>query len=260
MQRPVPIKLAGFLPYVTMRLLFLFASANGPRFSERGVTLRTLAEHCSGNEDMKNIVGIVVLCALAGCSVLSGGADRESQSPIQPEDLTPASWVALGKAGPSHKLLDMFVGDWKTRTIVHGGNVSQEGGVSSYKEAAVYSGKAKIRWILGDRFLQEEFEGEMMSVIFSGLGIMGYDNGARRFTNVWVDSLSTALVFSTGKYFAEQNRFEYEGSVYDPLVGRHRGVRTVLDVVSQNEYVVNTYEPGPDGRELKTLEIRYERT
>jgi hypothetical protein len=140
-----------------------------------------------------------------------------------------------------------------------GGDVVPLTGVTSPASSSTHMGIAKISWILGDRFLKEEFEGEMSGVSFQGVGMMGYDNGARRFTNLWVDSLSTAMVHAKGRYFAEENRFEFNGTVYDPLISKERNVRTTIEIISPKEYVVSTFEPTPQGTEMKTLEIRYEK-
>jgi hypothetical protein len=198
----------------------------------------------------------VIVFTQIGCSFQKNSAQPE---PVVASELNPVSWVALGKPGPSHRLLHMFVGNWNTRTTMFGGDVVPQTGVTSPASSSTHMGIAKISWILGDRFLKEEFEGEMSGVSFQGVGMMGYDNGARRFTNLWVDSLSTAMVHAKGRYFAEENRFEFNGTVYDPLISKERNVRTTIEIISPKEYVVSTFEPTPQGTEMKTLEIRYEK-
>ncbi len=190
----------------------------------------------------------ILLAILPGCSLFRSSSGAEA--PVRAIELTPSTWSSLGKPGPSHRLLDLFVGSWTTVTRV----------VSDAQGSKVkYLGKSRISWMLGNRFVKEDFEGTMLDLSFQGIGIMGYDNGARRYSSVWADSISTALVSSSGRYFAEQNRFEFLGEVYDPLQSRTRSVRTTIDIVSNNEYVVSTYEPSATGDEVKTLEIRYER-
>jgi len=191
---------------------------------------------------------LILLTILPGCSLIRSSSSGEA--PVRAIELTPSTWSSLGKPGPSHRLLELFVGSWTTAT-----RMVSDPQASKQKHV----GKSRISWILGNRFISEEFEGTMLDLSFQGIGIMGYDNGARRYSSVWADSISTALVSSSGRYFAEQNRFEFLGEVYDPLQSRTRSVRTTIDIVSNNEYVVSTYEPSATGDEVKTLEIRYER-
>ena len=197
-----------------------------------------------------HLIGLLVLFSnvLVGCSLIS--PSQENGEPVQAAELTPASWTALGKPGPSHRLWEIFSGNWSTHTTVF------QAGVAEPKRSV---GRSKISWVLGNRYIKEEFQGEMLNIPFQGIGLMGYDNGARRYTSVWADSLSTAIISSKGRYFAEQNRFEFEGEVYDPLQSKSRNVRTTIDIVTSTEYVVTTYEPSPNGGEAKSLEIRYEK-
>lgn len=193
---------------------------------------------------------------LAGCTFSQAPGN---EPPVTSSELNPTSWVALGKPGPSHRLLNMFAGTWNTRTTMYGTDVDPQTGIANPTSTSVHKGRAKTTWALGNRFIREEFEGEMLGVPFQGFGLMGYDNGARKFTNMWVDSLATSMMSSQGKYFAEENRFEFLGRVYDPLLGGERNVRTTIDIISPREYLVTTYEPSPQGQEMKTLEIRYEK-
>lgn len=199
---------------------------------------------------------ILAATIFAGCSFSNTPGN---EPPVTTSELNPASWIALGKPGPSHRLLNMFVGTWNTRTTMYGTDVDPQTGIADSTSTSVHRGKAKTSWTLGNRFVREEFEGEMLGVPFQGFGLMGYDNGARRFTNMWVDSLATSMMNAQGKYFAEENRFEFVGRVYDPLISAERNVRTTIAIISPREYLVTTYEPSPKGQEMKTLEIRYEK-
>jgi hypothetical protein len=218
--------------------------------------MNNLVARSRGARVIRLSICAVTLFSHLGCSFQTSVVQPE---PVSASELNPVSWVALGKPGPSHRLLNMFVGSWNTRTTMFGGDVEQQTGVTSPTSSSTHLGKAKISWILGNRFVKEEFEGEMSGISFQGIGMMGYDNGARRFTNLWIDSLSTAMVHAKGRYFAEENRFEFNGTVYDPLVSKERNVRTTIEIISPKEYIVSTFEPNPKGTEMKTLEIRYEK-
>ena len=183
------------------------------------------------------------LTALTGCSL--GGDDG-----VRPESLTPTEWFSLSKPGASHKLLDVFAGDWDVK-------IRFWSAPSAAPEDS--HGTSRLTWILGDRFLQEEFQGDVLGEQYQGLGLMGYDAAARRFMTVWLDSLNTAIAYQHGKYFEEQNRFELSGEVYDPLLGRTKTTRSEIQVVSPNEYTVTMIDTSPSGASFKSLEITYVR-
>lgn len=106
---------------------------------------------------------------------------------------------------------------------------------------------------------KEDFDGEALGERYQGLGIFGYDSGARLFTTVWLDSLNTALALQKGHYLAEQNKFELTGEVYDPLLGRTKTTRSAIRVISHDSYELTMTDTAPNGAEFRSLEIRYAR-
>jgi hypothetical protein len=51
-------------------------------------------------------------------------------------------------------------------------------------------GTAEHKMILGVRYLQQAFTGDMMGTPFGGIGLNGYDNQKQKFVSTWVDSMS----------------------------------------------------------------------
>jgi hypothetical protein len=182
-----------------------------------------------------------------GCSLTSSAGNVEG---VNPDSLSEREWMALSKPGPSHRLLELFVGSWDAKLSFR----SAPGGT-----AEVSRGQSTISWILGERFIKEEFDGEALGERFRGMSITGYDNAARRFSNVWIDSLNTALSTSYGKYIPEENRFDFVGEVYDPLRGGMKSTRSTMRIVSTNRYEFVMYDTAPNGLEYPALEIEYSR-
>ena len=175
---------------------------------------------------------------------------RSSGDGVSPVGLTPAAWAALSQPGASHRLLEMFEGDWDATITVR----SAPG-----ESAQRSSGRSTIHWILDKRFLQEDFKGEAAGEKFRGMGLLGYDNGARAFKMVWVDSLNTALSVSTGRYIPESNVFEMVSEVYDPLLGREKTVRSTLQIRSKDSYQFLMEDTAPSGKKFTSFEILYSR-
>jgi hypothetical protein len=195
---------------------------------------------------MRNAKTIAWLTVCVG-ALLGCGAPRG----VQPSELSPAGWVALAKPGEAHELLDMFVGTWDVTVSSSSGPLSP---------ADTSHGTSRSSWILGSRFVEERFEGAVSGSPYQGLGLIGYDSGARQYTTVWLDSLSTALAVSRGRYDSARNSFELQGEVYDPLLGREKSTKTRIDIESRDLYHVSMLESLPDGREYAALRISYRRT
>ncbi len=175
------------------------------------------------------------------------GRDADGVSAI---GLTPMEWAALSKPGASHSLLDAFVGEWDVRLTFWSGPQSK---------ASTSTGTSTLSWVLGKRFLQEEFHGEVAGEKFDGMGLMGYDNGSRTFKTIWLDSLNTAMTMASGRYIPESNIFELSSSVYDPLVSGEKTVRSTLQFTSNDTYVFSMIDRSPEGKEFVSLKMEYSR-
>ncbi len=198
---------------------------------------------------MKRLSSFVSL-SVAAALLLGGCSFRSGPRGVQPEELTPAQWAALSKPGESHKLLDAFAGSWDVRIRFW----------SSPSAAPQDShGTSTLSWILGDRFLQEDFQGDVLGEAYQGLGLMGYDAAARRFMTVWLDSLNTVIAMQQGSYSPDKGTFELRGEVYDPLIGRNKTTRSEIRILSPNEYSVSMIDMAPNGADFKSLEIVYTR-
>jgi hypothetical protein len=193
---------------------------------------------------------LVVMIIFLNCAGCFRGSRLNLPDGVSAVGLTPSEWASLSKPGPSHKLLASFAGDWDVKVTFWSDPKSK--GDSS-------SGTSKISWILGDRFLQENFKGKIAGEDYVGLGIIGYDNGSRTFKTVWADSLNTAMTTSVGKYDPERNTFELESQVYDPLVSGVKSVYSTIKINSPDSYTFSMLDRSPEGREFKSLEMEYSR-
>ncbi len=187
---------------------------------------------------------------VCGVALLAGCAVRKGERGVRPEDLTPSEWAALSKPGESHKLLERFAGNWDVRITFW-----------SSPDAAPQDshGSSTLSWILGDRFLKEDFHGDVLGESYQGLGLMGYDAAARRFMTVWLDSLNTVIAVQQGSYSPESSTFELTGEIYDPLLGRNKKTRSEIKVISPDQYSVTMIDAAPNGAAFKSLEILYSR-
>jgi len=157
---------------------------------------------------------------------------------------------AAGTPGPAHKALDAFVGNWKAEV-----KCWMEPGA----EPNVSQATAKAKWTMNGRFLEEEFQGEMMGKPFHGRSLIGFDNTKQTFNSVWVDDLHTSMFTSEGKGESGNKVITLEGKSTCPATGRKDiPMKQVIRTISPDKHVFEMFD-GSKGTNAKTLEITYTR-
>lgn len=152
-----------------------------------------------------------------------------------------------GAPGPGHKVLEHYVGNWKCEVkcwMDPNGQPQQS------------QGTAKAKWIMGGRYLEEEFHGEMMGRPFQGRTVMGFNNVKQTYQSTWIDDMNTAMFCSEGKGDAKQITLEGRSSC--PATGRTDiPMRVVLRVIDANKHTFEMFD-GSQGN-ARTMEITYTR-
>lgn len=120
-------------------------------------------------------------------------------------------------------------------------------------------GKAEMKMILGGRYLQMDYSGDFMGKPFSGMGLFGYDNGARKHIDVWVDTLGTFMLFSEGQCSEGGRKLKTSSEYLDPTTGQTARMESVLTRVSEKKMVFEMLLAAPTGGMFKTMEITYTR-
>jgi hypothetical protein len=140
-------------------------------------------------------------------------------------------------------------------------------GVGSYKltfkmweapgtEPQLGEGTAERTMTLGGRVLEEKVTATMMGMPFEGIGRTGYDNLKKAYWSTWTDNMSTGLMVMHGTV-RDDGTATFEGDTIDPMTGNT--IRMRIEGRMEGDKEVNEfYFPGPDGTEMKGMEIIYE--
>jgi hypothetical protein len=155
----------------------------------------------------------------------------------------------LGTPGASHQLLAAMAGSWETKMK------SWMGPDAPPMES---KGTSEQKMILGGRYLQQEFAGDMMGNPFSGIGIMGYDNHTKKYVSTWIDTMSTGIFFFEGTAAREGKTITQESQYDDPVRGP-MAYRAETRMVDDNTMVFEMYGTEKGGKEAKMMEITYTR-
>ena len=158
-------------------------------------------------------------------------------------------YTKLGTPGAPHKVLASMAGSWITKT---------KGWMDPSKPPMESNGTCEQKMILGGRFLQQEFTGEMMGSPFAGIGVTGYDNHIKKYVSTWIDSMGTAILFFEGTASADGKTLTQEARYDDPLKGPMKW-RSVTRIVDEHTHVFEMYGIDKKGKEEKMMEITYTR-
>jgi hypothetical protein len=163
---------------------------------------------------------------------------------------TMEAWVAYATPGPAHATQAALEGTWDARSRVWSGP-----GAPPLDS----SGVSENRMILGGRFLEQRFRGEMMGRPFEGFGITGYDNYKKKYLSTWADNFGTTIMLTEGTPDASGKVITSTTTVDDFATRTTAQVRTVTTIVDADHHKSEMWQPGPDGVPFKSLEVVYTR-
>ncbi len=212
------------------------------------------------------VAGVTVMGMLAGFAAQPAGdkpktpttgqpAKKDATAvPGQPGQPSEADMLAMIKKaaepGEAHKVLKAFEGKWN-------GKVTCTNCFTGETETS--DGTAVGTWILGNRFLRQDWKGTFMGEPFEGVSQFGYDNVKQQYVSTWIDTMGTGVMLSTGKYDPATKKFTLTGSFPDPMTGKDTTARQIITLVDDNTHKMEMWGPGQDGKDAKMMEIVYTR-
>lgn len=181
-----------------------------------------------------------VALLLVGCLGLCLPATARAQVPQGwvplPADRT-ASALDMVKAwtpGAAHAGLAALAGEWTFTSRLW---------VAPGADPEVSSGTTSAVTRFGGRYLQVTMRGTLTGLAYEGFGLRAYDNTSGQYQSVWMDNLSTTLLYMTGTYDVAARAYTLEGDLADFVDPSKRvRVREVLTVIDADTYRVELYE------------------
>ncbi len=147
--------------------------------------------------------------------------------------------------GTPHKALKSMAGNWTTRT---------KSWMEPGKPPMESTGTCKAKMLLGGRYLQQEYVGDMMGTTFKGINILGYDNYTKKYVSIWIDSMSTGIYFFEGKASRDGKTITQESRYDDPVQGPAVW-RSVSRIVDENTIEYEMFMTGKVGKNEKMMEM-----
>ena len=174
---------------------------------------------------------------------------QESGAPNM-EEMT-KRWQAYATPGSNHKVLEPLVGEWTVEARYWMGGQGSEPMESK--------GTAKVQWVLGGRYLQEEFSGEMMQRPFQGIGVTAYDNFKKKYLSTWIDSMGTGIFTSEGSVDETGKVLTFLGKMDEPATGeKDKPTKYIVRIISPDKHTFEMHDLGL-GAKSKVMEMTYTR-
>jgi hypothetical protein len=192
-----------------------------------------------------------VLALAMALPVLAQDTSTQGTPPkMSPEEAAMmAAYQKAGTPGPQHAALAKMAGTYELKI-----RSWEKPGAPPTEE----TGTATRAMTLDGRVMEEDMQSKMHGQPFTGHGMQGYDNVSGKYWGTWNDSMSTGVMVSEGTC-DDQGACNFTGSWNDPITKGKTVARMTTKRISPTQELFEMYAPGPDGKEMKMLEITYTR-
>lgn len=172
--------------------------------------------------------------------------DTAETAPIDSATSSKA-WEAYMKPGNEHQMLSKSVGNWEAAISFY----TPDGKVMSTSPGI----KVETKMVLGDRYQQSTYKGEMDGMPFEGMNTMAYDNSRKIYISTWIDNMGTGLMYAEGNFNESKKTMVLKGLGTDVVSGKQIQFREVFTIVDDNNQLMEMYDT-KDGKETKTMSIK----
>ena len=197
---------------------------------------------------MKTLSRLALAATLAVSLVAPAGAQDKKKA--ADEKAAMEAWQKAMTPGEGQKKLEPLVGSF---------DVKVQTWMDPSKPPDESTGTSVNTWVLGDRFVQMKYDGVFLGAPFNGIGYTGFDNVSKKYVSTWMDTASTSVLNMSGSYDKAGKVLTMTGKTDDFTTGKTTTVRSTTTMPSNDEMRWEMFAPGPDGKEVKMMEIVYTR-
>jgi hypothetical protein len=176
--------------------------------------------------------------------------DQEAAAAEPAPESARSRLAALGAPGKHHEYLATGIGSWELTIKVWR---------APDAEPVVSTGNAEARWILGNRFVETSYEGEILGHPFEARRVEGYDNHAKEYVSTWRDTMGTYTMLFRGGCDEDCQVRTVSAEITDPASGQKLTNKRVTTVVDENNYTYESFIVTASGAEFKNMELAAQR-
>ena len=160
------------------------------------------------------------------------------------------AWQRASTPGEPHKKLEALVGTFDTRV---------RSWIDPSKPPEDSVGTSVNTWVLGGRYVEQQFDGTMMGEPFTGIGYIGYDNVQKKYVSTWLDTAGTGMIYLVGSADASGKTILGHATMWDPVYAKPFPVDSKLVITDNDHHSFELVGKAPNGRLSKLVEIQYTR-
>jgi len=157
------------------------------------------------------------------------------------------AWQDYATPGEPHKMLAMDNGNWSAESTMY----RSANDPKPMKTAMA----ATSKMVMGGRYQESRYSGNMMGQPFEGVATVGYNNASKKYESTWVDNMGTGVMYMTGDYDAATNTMTLSGDCVDPMTGKAKKVRETFTIVDDNTRKMEMFDTDASGKEYKSMEL-----
>lgn len=197
---------------------------------------------------MRNLQLIISVICLTIFTILAIAKEKPAHKGMDPQAMMDL-YKKMATPGAPHKLFASLAGSWDTKT---------KEWMMPNKPPVESTGTVEMKMLLDGRFLQQDWNGQMMGQPYTGIGITGYDNVSKRYVTTWLDTMSTGMFTMEGTANSNGKVITLRGEHPEPggSVMTHRAIWKIVDDKNQT---FEMYGAHHGTKETKMMEIIYTR-
>lgn len=154
------------------------------------------------------------------------------------------AWAAYMTPGEAHKMLAKADGKWDAEITFYMG-----------AESSVNKAICETEMILGDRYQQSEYEGDVDGMPFKGINTMAYDNSRKVYISTWIDNMGTGLMYLEGTFDDKTMTLNSKGKATDVATGKEIMIRETMKIIDDKTQYMEMFDTKDGEPEVKTMSI-----
>jgi hypothetical protein len=170
-----------------------------------------------------------------------------ARSPAQESKNQPTK-VAPDGPGPVHQRLNDLAGKWDVAIQYKLGKNVQNGNAT-----------CEARWILGGRFLQQDYDSRFQGEPFHVMQILGYDNQKKRVIELMMDTMSTSVLHNEGEISEDGKVITNVGDSRDPRTKKPYKLRTVYTIADRDHFTIEWFRADEGAADEKVVTLTHAR-
>jgi hypothetical protein len=154
-----------------------------------------------------------------------------------------------GSPGEEHKKLAALAGDWDVSvTFVIGAGKEAKG-----------TAKCEAKMVLDGRFLHQKYDSVFMGKPFVVEQYLGFDRQKGKFVELYMNSMTTGIMHNEGEISKDGKTIAFTGKKVDDATGKEGKIRTVYTLSDPDNFILEWFLTGPDGKEAKGVTLTHKR-